>query len=80
VLCFGWGLSMCKKKDVYCLRVHHLLLRAHSMSARAYKSFSSQVSTVLLTTALIILWLLLQERDPYSNHLLKDAVIFPCID
>jgi len=68
------------KKGVYCLRVHHLLHRAHGMSAGAHKSSPSQVPTALLTTALIILWLSLQGGDPYTNHLLKDAAIFLCID
>jgi len=69
-----------KKKDVYCLRVRCFLQRAHSTSAGAHKSFSSQVPTVLLTTALIVLWLLLHGGDPYTNCLLKDAAISLCID
>jgi len=64
---------------MYCLRVH-CLLRAHSTSAGAHKSFSSQVPTALLTTALIVLWLSLRRGDPYSNCLLKDIVIFLCVD
>jgi len=50
------------------------------MSAGAHKSSPSQVPTVLLTTALIVLWLSLHRGDPYTNHLLKDAVIFLCVD
>ena len=70
-----------KKKDVYYLRVTcHLFQRAHSMSAEVYKSSSSQVSTALLTTALVILWLSLHGGDPYTNCLLKDVAIFLYID
>ena len=65
---------------MYCLRVRHLLQRAHSTSARAHKSSPSQVPTALLTTALIVLWLSLHRGDPYTNHLLKDAAIFLCVD
>ena len=50
---------MYKKKVLYFLKVYHLLQRAHTISAEVYKSFSSQVPTTLLITALIILWLLL---------------------
>ena len=71
---------MCKRKRMYWLRMLHLFQRAHSMSTGTHKSSSSQVPTALLTTALIILWLSLQGGDPYSNCLLKDAVIFLCID
>jgi len=53
VLCSGQVL--CKKKNTYLLRVCFLLQRAHSTSARAYKSSPSQVPTVLLTIALIVL-------------------------
>ena len=81
MLCSGQLKWFCKKKDVYCLRVTRcLLLRAHSMSAGAYKSSSSQVPTALLTTALIVLWLSLQGGDPYTNRLLKDVAIFLCVD
>ena len=69
-----------KKRGIYCLRVHRLLQRAHSMSAGVHKSSPSQVPTALLTTALIVLWLSLHGGDPYSNCLLKDAAIFLCID
>jgi len=81
VLCSGrvkW--FVCKKKGVYCLRVHRFLQRAHSTSAGAHKSSPSQVPTALLTTALIILWLSLHGGDPYTNRLLKDAAIFLCVD
>ena len=71
---------VCKKKDVYCLRVRCLFHRAHSTSAGVHKSFPSQVPTALLTTALIVLWLSLQGGDPYTNHLLKDVAIFLCVD
>ena len=50
------------------------------MSARAHKSFPSQVLTALLTTVLIILWPLLHGEDLYTNHLLKDAAIFLYVD
>ena len=50
------------------------------MSVGAHKSSSSQMPTTLLTTALILLWLSLQEGDPYSNCLLKNAAIFLCVD
>jgi len=80
VLCSGRGLNVCKEKDLYFLRVRCLLLRAHSTSTRVHKSSPSQVPMVLLTAALIVLWLLLQEGDPYTNHLLKDVAIFLCID
>ena len=50
------------------------------MSTGVYKSSPSQVPTALLTTALIVLWLLLQGGDPYTNCLLKDVAIFLCID
>ena len=65
---------------MYCLRVRHLLQRAYSTAAGAHKSSPSQVPTALLTTALIVLWLSLQGGDLYSNHLLKDAAIFLCVD
>ena len=80
VLCSGRSLSICKRKGVYLLRVCLLLLRAHSMSAGAYKSSLSQVPTALLTTALIILWLSLHGGDLYSDCLLKNMTIFLCID
>jgi len=50
------------------------------MSAGVHKSSPSQVSTALLTTAPIVLWLSLQGGDPYTNRLLKDAAIFLCVD
>ena len=78
---FQTGFVLCVKKgNVYLLRVCRLLQRAHSISARAHKSSPSQVPTALLTTALIVLWLSLYGGDPYSNCLLKDVVIFLCID
>ena len=76
---FWTGLSVCKK-ILYFLRVCHLLLRAHSTSAGAHRSSSSQVPTALLTNALIVLWLSLHGGDPYTNRLLKDVAIFLCID
>ena len=48
------GLFVKKKKNLYLLRVCHLLQRVHSMSAGAHKSFPSQMPTTLLTTALIL--------------------------
>ena len=71
------GQMLCKEKEMNFLRVCCLLLRAHNMSAGAHKSSPSQVSTALLTTTLIVLWLLLHGGDPC---LLKDVVIFLCID
>ena len=68
------------KEKLYCLRVHRLLQKAYSTSAGAHKSSPSQVPTALLTTALMILWLSLQGGDPYSNRLLKDVMIFLCVD
>ena len=80
-LCSGWMIGFCLKKEKYILlRVHLLLQRAHSTSAGVHKSSPSQVPTVLLTTALIVLWLSLQRGDPYSNCLLKDVAIFLCVD
>jgi len=75
----GDRVGLCKR-NLYCLRVHCFLQRAHSTSAGAHKSSPSQVSTALLTTALMILWLSLQGGDSYSNRLLKDVAIFLCID
>ena len=62
------------------LRVRRLLLRAHSTSAGVHKSSPSQVPTVLLTIALIVLWLSLHGGDLYTNRLLKDVTVFFCID
>jgi len=70
---FWIGLSVCKRKDLYFLRVYCVLLRAYSTSAGAHRSSPSQVPTALLTNALILLWLSLHGEDPYTNHLLKDA-------
>ena len=78
MLCSGQMLH--KEKEMYFLRVHHLLLRAHSMSAGVHKSSLSQVPIALLTTTLIVLWLSLHTGDPYTNCLLKDTAIFLCID
>jgi len=81
VLCSGRVKWFIKKKDLYFLRVtRYLLQRAHSTSAGAHRSSPSQVPTVLLTTALIVLWLSLHGGDPYTNCLLKDAAIFFCVD
>ena len=77
---FWMGEMVCLKKIMYCLRVHRLFQRAHSTSAGAHKSSPSQVPTALLTTVLIVLWLSLHGGDPYTNHLLKDVVIFLCVD
>jgi len=74
------GLFVKKKKNLYLLRVCHLLQRVHSMSAGAHKSFPSQVPTALLTTALIVLYQSLQGGDPYTNRLFKNAAISLCID
>ena len=60
---------------VYCF-----LQKAYSTFARTHKSSFSQMSSTLLTTALIVLWLLLHGGDPYSNYLLKNAAIFLCVD
>ena len=49
---FWIGLSVCKRKDLYFLRVYCVLLRAYSTSAGAHRSSPSQVPTALLTTAL----------------------------
>jgi len=77
---FWTGFLSVKKKYMYCLRVLCLLRRAHSMSTETHKSSPSQVPTVLLTTALIVLWLSLQEGGPYTNCLFKNAAIFLCVD
>ena len=70
-----------KKKDLYFLRVtHRFLQRAYSTSAGVHRSSPSQMPTALLTNVLIILWLSLHGGDPYTNRLLKNVVIFLCID
>ena len=79
---FWTGEMVCCKKKEY------VLFEGDSSSSSkgsqyvcwAHKSSPSQVPTALLTTALIVLWLSLHGGDPYTNHLLKDAVIFLCID